>query len=228
MTAGTTALERTVAALRTDVLTGELRPGDQLIQETIAERHGVSRIPVREALQALASEGLVSYYPNRGYFVTELSATDLIEVYRLRRLLETEAIEHAVPMLTDADIEHLRELSAAVDQAAAGHDLVRLTEANRAFHFALFECAGMPRMTKLLRQLWDASDVYRSLYFQQPTNRDRVSREHEQMLQALADRDVAETIRMHDLHRDHSVEWVTSAIARSRTDNQPYQARRES
>ena len=94
-----TAQERTLAALRTDILSGTLPPGTQLVQESIADRYAVSRVPVREALQLLTSEGLVQHSPNRGYFVTELSVTDLHEVYALRRILETHAIAAAVPAL---------------------------------------------------------------------------------------------------------------------------------
>lgn len=217
MTTGTTtALERTVTALRTDILDGTLGPGEQLVQETIAERHGVSRVPVREALQALNTEGLVSYFPNRGYFVTELSVTDLLEVYSLRQLLETQAIAQAIPLLTDEDIDHLQQLADGVDAAAAREDLPALNAANRRFHFALFEVATMPRLVRLLQQLWDASEVYRTLYFRQEINRGRVSEEHAAMVDALRARDVAEAIRLHDLHREHSVAWVSAAITKNR------------
>lgn len=209
-----TAQERTVTALRTDILSGALSPGARVVQEDIAERYGVSRVPLREALQLLTSEGLVSHHPNRGYFVTELSIEDLLEVYHLRRILEEEAIRQAVPALSDDDVSHLRALAAAVEDAAEARDVNLLTEANRRFHFALFEAAGMPRLTRLLRQLWDASDVYRALYFQQGVNRARVNAEHEEMLQSLADRDVDLVVQQHNAHRDHSVAWVSTHLRR--------------
>lgn len=213
----TTAAERTVEALRADILTGALEPGEQLRQEVVAARYDVSRVPVREALQLLASEGLVSHLPNRGFFVTELSISDLLEVYRLRRILEAEAIEVAVPALRDEDVDHLRMLAAAVDEAAAQGDIQAITATNRRFHFAVFEAAGMPRLTKLLQQLWDASDIYRSLYFGQTGNRERVRAEHDQMLAAIAARDVNTTVRLHNEHRDHSVAWVQSQLLRERS-----------
>ena len=77
-----TAQERMLEALRTEVLTGALQPGERVVQELIAEQYGVSRVPVREALQTLTSEGLITHLPHRGYFVTELSVPDLLEVYR--------------------------------------------------------------------------------------------------------------------------------------------------
>lgn len=208
-----TAAQRTHAALRSDILTGLLPPGEQLIQEDIADRYGVSRVPVREALQLLTSEGLVSHVPNRGYFVTELDVTDLLEVYRLRQLLETEAIGKAIPALGDTDLARLQQLAAKVEQADS---LAELTNANREFHFALFEAAGMPRLVRLLRQLWDASDVYRTLYFQQSGNRERVHHEHAAMLEAIAAADTDEAIRLHDEHRDHSVAWVRAQLLRTR------------
>lgn len=213
----TTAQERVLADIRADILTGALRPGEQLVQESVADRYGVSRVPVREALQLLTSEGLVLHEPHRGYFVTRLSIEDLQEVYRLRGILEQEAIRAAVPALRDEDVQTLADLAADCERAAATGDVAGLTAANRRFHFTIFETAGMPRLTRLLRQLWDASDVYRSVYFQQVVNRERVRAEHEQMVDALHRRDVERTVELHDLHRDHSVAWVRAQLMRQNT-----------
>ncbi len=184
-----TAQELVLTGLRTDILTGELGPGDQVVQELLAERYGVSRVPLREALKTLESEGQVVYYPHRGYFVAELSVADLMEVYRLRSLLEAEAIRHAVPALNDGDVDDLADLLAEVDAASRAEDVLAMTAANRRFHFAIFDAAGMPRLTRLLHQLWDATDAYRALYFQQSINRSRVGREHARMLAALRARE---------------------------------------
>lgn len=164
----TTAQEVVLRALRTDLVTGHFAPGEQLVQESIAERLGVSRVPLREALKILEAEGHVTYHPHRGYFVTQLSTDDLLEVYRLREILETEALEHAVPMLTPVDCDALAELITGVDHAIRDDDVRSISEANRRFHFALFEFSGMPRLVKLIRQLWDATEAYRSVYFASP------------------------------------------------------------
>lgn len=206
-----TAQERALAALRADILSGELTPGQQLIQEDIADRLGVSRIPLREALQLLASEGLVVHVAHRGYFVTELSVTDLQEVYRLREILEAEAIAAALPGLSDEDVVHLRELAVQVHAAQALGDL---TAANRRFHFAVFDAAGMPRLSRLLRQLWDASDAYRALYFQQGVNRQRVHAEHDALLEAIEARDIPAAVALQAAHRAHSVAWVRAQLLR--------------
>src|SRR3990172_4778224 len=95
-----TAQDRAAAAPPTAIPEGGLRPGQRVHQEAGAARAGVSLIPVREALRALAGEGLVTYRRRRGYVVTELDLAELEEVYALRRLLESEALRRGVPQAT--------------------------------------------------------------------------------------------------------------------------------
>jgi DNA-binding GntR family transcriptional regulator len=211
-----TAQDDVLDALRADILTGVLAPGDQVLQEALAERYGVSRVPLREALKALEAEGQVEYFPHRGYFVAELSIADLTEVYRLREILEAEAIHAAVPSLTDGDVAAIALLLDDVDDAGRRGDIIALTAANRRFHFAIFDAAGLPRLTRLLRQLWEATDAYRALYFHAEANRDRVAAEHAEMLAALEERDAEAVVRLHNEHRRHSVESVASALAQAR------------
>jgi DNA-binding GntR family transcriptional regulator len=211
-----TAQDVVLAALRSDILTGALAPGDQIVQESLAERYGVSRVPLREALKTLESEGQVVYHPHRGYFVAELSVADLLEVYRLRAIFEAEAIRHAVPALADDDVEALADLLAEVDAAAADGDVIGMTAANRRFHFAIFDAAGLPRLSRLLRQLWEATDAYRALYFQAAGNRERVEHEHAAMLAALRARDAERVIVLHDEHREHSVASVRAILEAAR------------
>jgi DNA-binding GntR family transcriptional regulator len=104
-----TAEARATETLRAAILAGGLRPGDRVNQEEWAERIGVSAIPVREALRALAGEGLVTYRPRRGYAVTELSLAELEEVYALRRMLETAALERGVGLAGVDDVAALRD-----------------------------------------------------------------------------------------------------------------------
>jgi DNA-binding GntR family transcriptional regulator len=207
-----TAQDGVLTSLRSDILTGRLGPGDQIVQEQLAERYGVSRVPIREALKTLETEGQVVYHPHRGYFVAELSVADLLEVYRLRAILEAEAIRHAVPTLADDDVDDLADLLADVDRAAGEGDIIAMTAANRRFHFAIFDASGLPRLSRILRQLWEATDAYRALYFQGAENRERVASEHAAMLAALAARDAEALVRMHDEHREHSVGAVRAIL----------------
>jgi len=207
-----TAQDVVLHALRNEILTGTLQPGDQVVQEAVADRYGVSRVPVREALKMLEAEGQVVYHPHRGYFVAELSVSDLLEVYRLRELLEAEAIRTAVPRLSDDEVSGIAALLGEVETAAEAGDIMALTSANRRFHFAIFEASGMPRLTRLLQQLWEATDAYRALYFHHEANRRRVAREHARMMTALRRRDADVLVRLHDEHRNNSVGTVRGLL----------------
>jgi len=208
-----TAQEAVLAEIRRMLVTGELAPGTPVRQEAVADRLAVSRVPVREALKVLEGEGHVVYLPRRGYVVSELSVADLTEVYRLRELLEAEAIRVAVPRLDDATVVAIERAAHDVDAAGRRGDLVAMTSCNREFHFLLFDAAGMPRLSRTLRQLWDATDVYRGVYFAGTGNRRRVADDHAALVAALRARDVRAAVAVQKSHRDASVSAVTAALA---------------
>ena len=210
-----TAQETVLQYLRVALATGQILPGQQLVQEELAESLGVSRVPIRESLRILEGEGLVTYHPNRGYFVTELSATDLAELYRIRELLEAEALNRAVAEVSDADINDIEQLLEQVEKAVASGDVEAITQANRAFHFAIIELSGMNRLSRLIRQLWDASDIYRTVYFRDAKNRDRIKAEHRGILSALRARDAQALIEAQNHHRDEAVQALNSVITRA-------------
>ena len=207
-----TAQEFVLGELRAMIVRGELKAAEQIKQDALAEQLGTSRVPLREALKILEGEGLVSYHPHRGYFVAELSAADLVEVYRIRQLLEDEAVATAIPRLTDADIEALQRAMSEVEKAGESGDIAEVTACNRRFHFLLIEKADLPRLTRLIRQLWDSTDAYRAVYFAEPDNLHQVQAEHRQILDAIRERDVPRTIALLSTHRDHAVQRVSTVL----------------
>lgn len=207
-----TAQEAVLATLRSDIATGVLAPGEQVVQDDLARRYGVSRVPIREALRILEAEGLLEYHPHRGYFVTELSVKDLVEVYRIRELLEAEALTMVVDQIADDDIADLDGLLAEVERATAAGDVTAITNANRTFHFAMLEACGMPRLIRLIRLLWDATDAYRSVYFMEAANLDRINTEHREMMTALRARDPGRLVAVQAEHRNQSAVAVTDRI----------------
>ncbi|MET9953782.1 GntR family transcriptional regulator [Streptomyces sp. NPDC006339] len=200
-----TAQQFVLEELRRAITTGELRPGDPIRQDTLAARLDVSRVPLREALKALEAEGLVVHHVHRGYFVAELSLADLEEIYRIRRLLETEAVRAALRRMPDGLIRSLERSQADVERAAATGDVTAMAEANRRFHFALVEASGMPRLVRLITTLWDATDAYRALYYAQDPHRQAAVREHRAVISAVTQSDEAAAVRWLDEHRDHAV-----------------------
>jgi DNA-binding GntR family transcriptional regulator len=212
LAAVTTVQHATLQWLRDQIASGAFEPGSRLRQEVLARECGVSVPPVREALQTLEAEGQVVYAPRRGYFVADLNADELIEAYRIRDLLESEAVRRAVPVLDADDLERMR--AAIKDMASANRrsDLTALTEANRRFHFTLFDAAGMPRLAQMIRVLWESTDRYRSLYFSSAPHRRRVDTEHRQIMQAVARRQAAEAIALLSEHREHALRALCAAL----------------
>ena len=134
--------------IRSLILSGELAPGDRLIEERLTERLGVSRPPIREALRILQQEGLVRSIPRRGSVVAEIDADDVREIYSLRWALERLAIELIVPVRDGSVLDPLRERLEQIREAAGTGDQQALLDANLDFHLTL--CA-LPGHRRLLR-----------------------------------------------------------------------------
>jgi DNA-binding GntR family transcriptional regulator len=207
-----TAQDRAAATLRAAILDGELRPGQRISQEAWAERAQVSMIPVREALRALAGEGLVTYRPRRGYTVTELDLEELEEVYRLRRLLETDALRRGVARATAADLESLEEAADACSAAAAAGDVAGQLAANRRFHDRLHALAGSRPAARLLSLLWDSTEAYRALYYVLPGEAAEADRAHRAIIAALAEADVDAVVSLQDAHRARALSKLRESL----------------
>ncbi len=200
-----TAQEAVLLELRRFIATGVLRPGQQVVQDALADKLGVSRVPLREALKILEGEGQVTYVAHRGYFVTELSLSDLLEVYRIREILEAEAVTVAVPQMTAEDIDRLEEAERDVREAAEVADVVAMTAANCRFHFTLIEACALPRLVRLIRLLWDATEVYRSVYYNEEHNREVVEAEHRAVVTAVKAGDAGTALLVLAEHREHAI-----------------------
>lgn len=137
-------------ALRAAILQGDLRGGQALPQDEVAAQFGVSKIPMREALLQLRAEGLVTFYPNRGAVVSELSAEEVDEIYAMRIALETLALRRAIPGLTRADFVRLDGLITIMDDERAA---LKWSELNWEFHAALYAPCKMPRLLDQIRAL---------------------------------------------------------------------------
>jgi len=207
-----TAQEAVLGELRRFITTGRLRPGQKIIQDALSAQLGVSRVPLREALKILEGEGQVTYAAHRGYFVTELSLADLIEVYRIRDILETEAVTIAVPQMTAEDIQRLEEAERDVQAAADVADVVAMTSANRRLHFAILDACALPRLVWLIRLLWDATEVYRSVYYNEAHNRAMVDSEHRALVAAVKAGDGATALVVLTEHREHAIEALRPVL----------------
>jgi DNA-binding GntR family transcriptional regulator len=184
-------LERTVAGramvhIQQKIISGELAPGEHLPIEELAQELDISTMPIREALQRLNSAGFVNYEPHRGARVSELSDSEIFDIYALRMTLETLAIKRAARLFSKSD------------QEAAQHWLVQYLkyepsdwparEAQMEFHLVLYRAAGAPWLCRLIEPLFQQSERYRLLALARGSGRDR-QRRHEELLRACVDHD---------------------------------------
>lgn len=142
--------ERVLDALREAIITGELKPGQPLVEMDLAHQLGVSRAPLREALQTLAREGLVETAAYRGTVVRQLTRTDIEELYSLRSVLETFAVQRLIAQNKPENVIKLRECFDLMLEAAQAGDLARVNQVDRQFHDALIELS----QHRLLSTTW--------------------------------------------------------------------------
>lgn len=144
------------AEIRKLIVSGELAPGDKLNEPPLAERLGISRPPLREALRTLESEGLLEQSPRRGYRVVSMTETDINEIYSLRRALEMFALDYLFAKKDPSTYAALDPIMKAMRSAAKRGDQAAIVQTNIDFHTALVDAAGHRRL----------SDTYRSLMLQ--------------------------------------------------------------
>ena len=174
------------------ILEGDLKPGERLRAEALAQRFGTSRTPIREALLQLEAQGLVDVEPNRGAVVRSFDRDDLFDLYQLRALLEPRAAALAAPRISEQDIEGLHALCEAEDHMAA----------NEAFHRIILEAAGSPRLLDAMRAATGIPRTFRSVFWHDERQREESLMCHRRLVAAFNARDaeLAEAVmRMHIL-----------------------------
>jgi DNA-binding GntR family transcriptional regulator len=172
-------------ALKQDILTCALPPGAQIFENELATRHGMSKTPVREALNLLGQEGLVQVLPRRGYLVAPVTLRDVQEVFQLRLLLETAAAELAAEHITE---EALRQLNALVAVRYTYRDrasYARFLRANRAFHVAVAQASGNQRLAAFVGKLLEDMERILHLGLDLRDSAEEMAAEHGELVDAL-------------------------------------------
>ena len=154
----TVASHRIAEVLRTAILDGSYLPGERIRQEDVAARSGASRIPVREALRMLDSEGLVTLVANSGAWVTKLTLSECVETYLIRERLEPLLLRTSMPRLDAAAVGRLGGL---VDEMEAGAELDAFMRTDREFHLSSYAGAKSGEMWQIIHRMWNTTQHYR-------------------------------------------------------------------
>jgi DNA-binding GntR family transcriptional regulator len=176
-------------ALREAILHGEYRPGQRIIQEQLSAKFGGSRIPVREAMRALESEGLVRMVANTGAWVASLTPAECSEVYQTRERLEPLLLRQNAEALTTDLIAQLDDLAHRMERA---QDVEEFLELDRQFHLSMYRSASTYILGELVERLWNTTQPYRRAYTQVmgQDNRQTSHNEHHLMVTALREGDL--------------------------------------
>jgi DNA-binding GntR family transcriptional regulator len=190
---------RIAAELRDAILAGEYAPGTRIRQDDLADRHGASRLPVREALRMLEAEGLLTLVANTGAWVATLSLADCEELYRLRERIEPLLLSYSIPLLNEDAIEHLGELADAMETA---DDVEQFLALDRDFHLGSYAAADTAVLGELVLGLWNRTQHYRRAFtrvFRSVGERD-VHHDHHLLVAAIRRRDIEEAGRIEAAH----------------------------
>jgi DNA-binding GntR family transcriptional regulator len=195
-----TLRERVYEILREDILSGQLGPGAELSEVALADRLGVSRGPIREALGLLRAQGLVTMQPRRGAYVSVLTRQEFLEAYQVREALEALAARLASERLGDEDIAEFEALHDELRRAVRDRAVQRFFDANQRFHATLVALSGNGRLIAVHAQLVEQMGRYMARSLSLRGSLERSLEEHEQILDALRARDGARAAEAVSLH----------------------------
>jgi DNA-binding GntR family transcriptional regulator len=184
-----TVVDLAVEHLREHILRGDYPEGSPLRQDALAAELGVSRIPVREALRQLEVEGLVTFSPHAGAVVSTLSLDEIVELFQLRSMLESELMRKAVPNLTNEVLDRAYTILEAYDAAFETGDVAEWGALNWEFHSTLLAAANQPLTLGILSMLHNQSDRYTRLQLALTHGEWRASDEHKTIANAAASGD---------------------------------------
>ena len=181
--------------LRRAILSGELAPGERIRQEEIAEQFGASRIPVREALRILVTDGLVNMVSNSGAWVSSLTQEECSEHYKIRERLEPLLLSYSLPNLTDEDLDLISSL---VDQMKETDDIETFMRLDRQFHWVTYSRANTATLSDFIERLWNTTQPYRRVFTRMVRSGgiEVTHLEHELLVEAIKRRDSEEAERI--------------------------------
>lgn len=176
-------------ALRDSILKGELTPGERLLENKLAERMGVSRTPIREAIRKLELEGLVTMIPRKGAEVAKITKKDIKDVLEVRAALESLAVRLACEKIDKNRIELLIQLKEEFKAAAKQKNVNLIIQKDVEFHDAIFAATGNEKLIQILNNLRKQVYRFRVKYIQEMPDYQVLIDEHEEIVESIIKRD---------------------------------------
>ena len=199
--------------IRQSILSGEFAPGTQLRQGELAQRFGISRIPVREALRYLEAEGLVTMHANRGFEVTSLSLDQVLELMEIRIALECRAIRLAVPNMVDEDFEEAESILSDYDRTP---DPSKWGAINWRFHWLLYKPCYLERLLSLIEANYGRVGSFLRSQVSRATGKEQPQKDHWELLRLCREGRALEAAQLLEQHITRTQKSLNAAMRRQK------------
>lgn len=194
--------------LRQAILKGDMEPGERLMEITLANKLGVSRTPIREAIRKLELEGLVNMVPRKGAVVASISEKDMRDVLEVRITLEELAVKLAIQNMEEADIDQLKKAAKNFENAVISRDIVDIVEADVVFHDVIYNRTNNNRLIQIINNLREQMYRYRLEYIKDARTHSILISEHQDIIAALEKKNVEEAktaVRQHIVNQEKGI-----------------------
>lgn len=198
--------------LRQAILTGELKPGERLMEIHLANRLGVSRTPIREAIRKLELEGLVKMIPRRGAEVAQITEKSMNDVLEVRRAMDVLCVELACERISDEELERLKKACTDFEQAVKTKDAKRIAQADVALHDIILHATGNMRLIQLVNNLSEQMYRYRFEYIKDFSQHERLVEEHRIIYESLVQKDKETASQAAKTHIDNQKKAIIRQI----------------
>lgn len=198
--------------LRKAILTGELKPGERLMEIHLAKQLGVSRTPIREAIRKLELEGLVIMIPRRGAEVAQITEKSLKDVLEVRRALDALCVELACDRITKEEKIKLKAACDAFEEAVQTGDATTIAEADVKLHDIIVEATGNQRLIQLINNLSEQMYRYRFEYIKEEDQHNNLVEEHRMIYNSIINNDKENAAKAAKLHIDNQEKSIIRQI----------------
>ena len=198
--------------LREAILRGDLKPGERLMEIQLANKLGVSRTPIREAIRKLELEGLVLMIPRKGAEVAQITEKSLRDVLEVRRALENLAVQLACLRMSPQTLADLKAAARAFEEILGGEDVTAVAEADEAFHDVIYMATDNQRLISLLNNLREQMYRYRVEYLKKKECHKQLLWEHQEIIRAIEAGEIDVATKITEQHIDNQVEAVSDAL----------------
>ncbi len=198
--------------LRQAILTGELKPGERLMEIHLANRLGVSRTPIREAIRKLELEGLVTMIPRRGAEVAQITEKSMNDVLEVRRALDALCVELACDRISEEELDKLKKACIGFEQAVTTRDAKKIAQADVALHDIIVQATGNQRLIQLVNNLSEQMYRYRFEYIKDFTQHKRLVEEHRIIYESIVNKDKETASQAAKTHIDNQEKAIIRQI----------------